>query len=528
MLNNVKDFGAVGDGIADDRTAIQAAIDDALATRKAGVLFPAGTYRVTRNPTPGGRWSLDLKGTHDLTIAGEGPGSVVKLADSTAKTGDWHVFILRNGCQRVVFRDLVVDGNRSGLIDPDEQSHGIEVEEGTEDLLIEGCILRECFGDGIRLLGRSDTAGGENVKRVRILNCLFQTNKRSGLGIQRALEQIIVSNCIFDRTLSDTSIDFEPTGSDGPTDLLIQGCLINHVSQAPAVTLSGIGGPNPLLRCKFSDNIVLGGNVFCTDVAKLTIQNNTVIVPSSVGKQRIPIQVQRGGDSVLISGNVAASDSMQTSAVISLGEVNARQVTRAMVANNLCYTRSGRGIECLGSDDVSIQGNMVVATGPCTQGIHLHAEASPMDSIAVRDNDVTVEGGGAWETGIRFSAPKPIRHVSVTGNAVRGAAEGVSFQGDRFEQTPLCALNRVAAGVTSPIVGLARLPERSLVVGGAANRGGAVEASGGGRFLTGLGNPQEAVAGNVGDLFQRVDGGAGSSLYVKEAGNGTKSGWRAV
>ena len=70
-----------------------------------------------------------------------------------------------------------------------------------------------------------------------------------------------------------------------------------------------------------------------------------------------------------------------------------------------------RGIECLGSNDVSIQGNMVVATGPCTQGIHLHAEASPMDSISVRDNDVTVEGGGAWATGIRFSAPNAIRHV---------------------------------------------------------------------------------------------------------------------
>ena len=183
---------------------------------------------------------------------------MVKLADTTAKTGDWHVFILRNGCQRVVFKDLVVDGNRTGLTDPDEQSHGVEVEEGTEDLVIEGCILRECFGDGVRLLGRADTVGGRNVKRVRIQNCLFQTNKRSGLGIQRALEQIIVANCIFDRTLSDTSIDFEPTGNDGPTDLMIQGCLINHVSQAPAVTLSGIGGPNPLLRCKFSDNIVAG------------------------------------------------------------------------------------------------------------------------------------------------------------------------------------------------------------------------------------------------------------------------------
>ena len=151
-----------------------------------------------------------------------------------------------------------------------------------------------------------------------------------------------------------------------------------------------------------------------------------------------------------------------------------------------------------------------------------------MDRISVRDNDIAIEGSGAWETGIRFSAPNPIRHVSVTGNSVRGAAEGVAFQGDRFEQTPVCALNRIDAGVTNPLVGLGRLPERCLVVGGAASRGGATESSGAGRFVTGLGNPEDAVAGNVGDLFQRIDGGAGSSLYVKEAGNGSRSGWRAV
>ena len=31
MLNNVRDFGAVGDGVTDDRAAIQAAVDNAVA-----------------------------------------------------------------------------------------------------------------------------------------------------------------------------------------------------------------------------------------------------------------------------------------------------------------------------------------------------------------------------------------------------------------------------------------------------------------------------------------------------------------
>lgn len=36
MLNNVRDFDAVGDGVADDRRAIQAAIDDAVEDHSGG------------------------------------------------------------------------------------------------------------------------------------------------------------------------------------------------------------------------------------------------------------------------------------------------------------------------------------------------------------------------------------------------------------------------------------------------------------------------------------------------------------
>ncbi|MGH7451063.1 MAG: glycosyl hydrolase family 28-related protein, partial [bacterium] len=43
---NVKDFGAKGDGIADDTTAIQAAID-ALPNDGGVVFFPSGIYNIT-------------------------------------------------------------------------------------------------------------------------------------------------------------------------------------------------------------------------------------------------------------------------------------------------------------------------------------------------------------------------------------------------------------------------------------------------------------------------------------------------
>ncbi len=528
MLNNVREFGAVGDGITDDRAAIQAAVDNAAAsTSQGGILFPAGTYRVSRATATGKFCSIDLNGVQDFMVMGEGPKSVVKLVDTTERTGDWHVFRLRNNCQRVVYKDLVIDGNRTGLTNPDEQSHGIEVESGTEDLVIDRCIMRECFGDGVRLLGTNRP--GQNVKRVRIENCLFQTNKRSGLSIQRAIGQIIISNCIFDATVSDQSIDFEPTGQGGPTDLIIQGCLINHTNRTVAVTMSGNSGGDPLVRCKFTDNILLGGPIFCTDVNQLTIQNNVVVVGEVGPGQRIPVQVQRGGDSVIVSGNLLVNDHAATEAVISLSEVNQRQVTRALVANNLCFARSGNGIQCLSSDDVAIQGNMIVATDSCAQGIFLRSEGSPMDNISVRDNDVTVKGEGNWKFGVRIaaSAPHNIGHFSVTGNSISGAATGVAFDGSQFRQTPVCALNRIAEDVTSAFVGIARLPEASVVLGGAMSRGGATAGSGAGRFIAGLGDPNNKVIGNVGDIFQRLDGTPGATFYVKETGDSTNTDWAA-
>ncbi len=45
-------------------------------------------------------------------------------------------------------------------------------------------------------------------------------------------------------------------------------------------------------------------------------------------------------------------------------------------------------------------------------------------------------------------------------------------------------------------------------------------------IYTGTGTPENNQAGNVGDLFLRTDGGASTSIYVKESGTGD-TGWTA-
>lgn len=65
---NVKDFGAIGDGVANDTAAIQAAMNDCVSGSGTVLVFPAGTYRITSAITVTG-------GSH---IYVEGEGSVIK------------------------------------------------------------------------------------------------------------------------------------------------------------------------------------------------------------------------------------------------------------------------------------------------------------------------------------------------------------------------------------------------------------------------------------------------------------------
>lgn len=47
------------------------------------------------------------------------------------------------------------------------------------------------------------------------------------------------------------------------------------------------------------------------------------------------------------------------------------------------------------------------------------------------------------------------------------------------------------------------------------------------RFTFGEGSPEGVVTASRGAIYVRTDGGAGTTLYVKETGDGTATGWTA-
>lgn len=107
---SVKDapYNAVGDGVADDRAAIQAAIADA-ASQGRPLWIPAGTYRVTR--APGLNHSLILQDLSNVRIFGEPGRTRIKHANDVAGTAGscqlWRI----TGCTNVEIDGITTDGN---------------------------------------------------------------------------------------------------------------------------------------------------------------------------------------------------------------------------------------------------------------------------------------------------------------------------------------------------------------------------------------------------------------------------------
>ncbi len=344
------------------------------------------------------RAAIGLRNLRNLTLRGAGTGAtVIRLMPNqpVAPRADADV-IQTIGCRNLTLRELSVHGSYLTLGNAAEQMHGIHLTEGSEEIAVHRVRVFQCAGDGLRLLG----SPARRVRKVWVEGCRFIQNKRSGVGFQRASEFVWIRNCYIEMTIpsTDQSIDFEPTGVGAPTDIIIESNIIVHQTGAAAVSISGISSTDATRRVSFAHNIVL--------------------VPASDRPPGVLLNLARGGESLRISENLLINERAGTPSVIHLGS-SARPVSQALLAGNLCITPAGQGInlsssEASSCEDVVIERNMLVATGPCAEGVQVQSAISEVNGISVRDNDITAKGSGAWATGILFSGNK-IHNVSAVG-----------------------------------------------------------------------------------------------------------------
>ncbi|GAB3386586.1 glycosyl hydrolase family 28-related protein [Azotobacter armeniacus] len=213
MDYNVKDFGALGNGVTDDRVAIQAAIDAAHASGGGTVHLPPGEYRVSGAGAPGDG-CLMLK--DNVYLAGAGMGqTVIKLVDG------WNQKV--TGMVRSAYgeetsnfgmRDLTLDGNRANNIEKvDGWFNGyIPGQAGTDrNVTIERVEVREMSGYGfdpheqtINLVLRDSVAhhnGLDGFVADYQINGIFEnnvaySNDRHGFNVVTSTHDFTMTNNI--------------------------------------------------------------------------------------------------------------------------------------------------------------------------------------------------------------------------------------------------------------------------------------------------------------------------------------------
>lgn len=178
---NVKDYGAIGDGIADDSAAIKAA--EAALTSGGRLYFPDGDYRFAQQ-NPAGNAAIVLKGLSNVTVEFE-PGA------------------------RLLMDNLAPNGHGTG--------HGIRVEGAASHVTLLNPTIEwvtrpaaRSFGDGISVLGwPSDTAPPAGwtgstgmVEFVSIVNGRVVNAPQAGAVIMGASD-VTVTNFTAIGTLAD-------------------------------------------------------------------------------------------------------------------------------------------------------------------------------------------------------------------------------------------------------------------------------------------------------------------------------------
>lgn len=194
---SVMDFGAVGDGVADD----SAAFANAFTTGKK-VYAPAGTYALYLLNIPSNSY---LYGDGESTVIK--PYNVTGLAALGANSGSTSSYITG-----VTIRDVKFLGSvaTNGFW---EQAH-LVVLEGVKRARIENCYFEGFRGDGLYIgAGRSGTER-HNVDVV-VKNCVFDgvnNDNRNGISVID-IDGIEIEGCTFRNCARSTmpgSIDFEP------------------------------------------------------------------------------------------------------------------------------------------------------------------------------------------------------------------------------------------------------------------------------------------------------------------------------
>jgi hypothetical protein len=396
---NVRDYGAKGDGMTDDRAAIQAAID---AGSGSTVVFPAGRYLVSQAPSAAGSWDLHVSGAQ-TSLLGE-PGAILAQMAGTSP----NVRLLHVDAANVSIRGLVLDGQKA-LQTPGEHRAGVFA-TGATGLELSDLTAQNFYGDGIYV-----HIGSNNVRLTRVSAI---GNVRNGLTLGGGTVGAEVVNSEFLQN-GVQQADSEPGGGTHVDSVSFTGCTFDGRGVGGDYVLTVSGGSSALADASrdwtIEGNTINGGInvVWAIGVAIRGNRGvNTTIKPS--------LTVYRSSDQVQVTDNVFLSAGSAPSVIEVLGTAEVgQQPNHIALERNLVSTRNvAFGMSIRAARAVTVTGNVIRGPGLAAAfnaGVLARATVAGLttDSVVVRGN--TISNFGAYGVSAS-SSPGKLGLVDVTGN----------------------------------------------------------------------------------------------------------------
>ena len=298
---NVRDAGAIGDGVADDTGAFENAV--AMFGEGGGTLLvPAGVYLI--DPMR----SIRLKDNMTLALAADAVLQAIPIVYH--RSGVVHIEDVAN----VTVRGGTIIGERaSHLGQGGEGGHGIRI-LGSSDVTIRGVTVKDCWGDGIYVARSAPYQAAKFAKhlyseRVTISKCVARNNRRQGLSIVACVGALVENSEFTDTngTAPQSGIDLEPNRDCMVSDVVIRNCLFAR------------NAGNGLQLC--------GNDIYGGTLTRITVEGNRSAENAQSGSF-----ILRGTSEVRVQGNTFERNSQNG--------VRLQQVTYVDVESNVLRQNS--------------------------------------------------------------------------------------------------------------------------------------------------------------------------------------------
>ncbi len=209
---NVRDKGAVGDGIHDDTAAFQAAIN-ALPSTGGTVYVPAGTYLID----PVKKVSL-----RSYMLLNMDPQAKLQAKTNSA-TRAYILYAYQKVQVEIAGGQLIGDRDTHTYVtgSTSEWNHGIQI-IGCKGITIRDLWVGKCAGDGI--------CTGGNTNDLVIANVVSTGNRRQGLSLTQCYNvKVYDSEFSYTKgTSPECGIDIEPDNDYVATNIWIENCRLNN------------------------------------------------------------------------------------------------------------------------------------------------------------------------------------------------------------------------------------------------------------------------------------------------------------